>query len=183
MRTLRLLLALVLAAPAHLAGAQSSPAGTTTVIVVRHAEKLAEPAADPLLTPAGTARAAALAAALQDAHVDAVITTQFQRSRLTAAPSATAFALVPEVVDARAPNHAQAVAAAALSHRGRTVLVVGHSNTVSAIVAALGAHEPGPLCDGDYDDLFVVTVPPTGPARVVHAHYGAAARDAGCRAM
>jgi broad specificity phosphatase PhoE len=182
MRSLRLFLALVLLAPAIPAGAQSSPA-STTVILVRHGEKMAEPAADPLLTAAGSARAEALAAALKGAHVDAIVTTQFQRTRLTAAPEAASLGLTPEVVDARAPSHAQAVADAVLKHRGQTVLVVGHSNTVPAIVAALGAPKPADICDGDYDDLFVVTIPAQGVPRVVHAKYGAPARDAGCAAM
>lgn len=37
--------------------AQSAPAPSTTIILVRHAEKAAEPAADPGLTPLGVARA------------------------------------------------------------------------------------------------------------------------------
>jgi hypothetical protein len=44
---------------------------------------------------------------------------------------------VPDV-PARA-RHAQDVAHAALAHEGGVVLVVGHSNTVPGIIAALGA--------------------------------------------
>ena len=183
MRLLRAVLAcLAIAAPL---GAQGPAAGSTTVIVVRHAEKEAEPAADPALTAAGSARAQALAAALKDAHVTAVVSTQFARTRLTATPAATMAGRTIEVSDARAPDHPAVLAASLLAaHRGETVLVVGHSNTVPAIVAALGAPRPAAICDAEYDNMYVVTVPPTGPATVVHAHYGAASpADASCAGM
>jgi len=57
-------------------------------------------------------------------------------------------------------------------HAGEVVLVSGHSNTVTAIVAALGAPEPPPIEDWDYDDLFVVTIAPGQEAGVVHLSYG-----------
>ena len=158
---------------ALLFAASAARAQTTTVIVVRHAEKGAEPASDPPLTAAGTARAELLADMVRDAGVSAVITTQFQRTRMTGAAAAARLGILPEVVDARAPMHAKAVADTVLmKHRGQTVLVVGHSNTVPEIVAALGAPKPQPICDEGYDNAFVVTIPLSGPASVVRLHYG-----------
>ncbi len=58
-------------------------------------------------------------------------------------------------------------------HAGEVILVSGHSNTVTAIVTALGAPEPPPVEDWDYDDLFVVTIGPGGDASVMHLSYGA----------
>ena len=151
-------------------------AQTTTVIVVRHAEKAAEPATDPILSPAGTARAEALVELVKDAGVQATISTQFQRTRMTAAPTAAKLGLTNEVLDARLP--ARGVADSILAkHRGQTVLVVGHSNTVPDIVAALGAPKPAAICDDGYDNAFVVTVPASGPASVTRLHFGA---RAGC---
>jgi broad specificity phosphatase PhoE len=166
----RALVALLLvAAPLRALAAQAS----TTVIVVRHAEKAAEPAADPALTATGSARANALLDLVRDAGVQAVITTQFQRTRLTAAPVASALGLTTEIVDARAPQHAKAVADSVLmKHRGQTVLVVGHSNTVPDIVAALGAPRPAAICDDGYDNAYIVTVPASGTASVARIHYG-----------
>ena len=156
--------------------ASAGRAQTTTVIVVRHAEKNAEPAADPELSTSGAARAQALADMVRSAHVQAVISTQFQRTRQTAAPTAGALGLSTEIVDARAPQHARLVADSILTrHRGQTVLVVGHSNTVPDIVAALGAPRPADICDAGYDNMFVVTVPASGPASVTQLHYGAKA--------
>jgi broad specificity phosphatase PhoE len=183
MRLLRAALACLVLAAAPVRA--QAPAGSTTIIVVRHAEKEAEPAADPSLSAAGSARAEALAAALKDAHVTAVISTQFARTRLTAAPTATMAGRTVEQSDARAPDHVAVLASSLFAaHRGETVLVVGHSNTVPAIVAALGAPRPAAICDAEYDNMYVVTVPPAGPATVVHAKYGAASpADATCPAM
>ena len=173
-RFIRVFAALIVLAP--VASAQSGPAGTTTFIVVRHAEKGAEPAADPPLTAAGTARAEALAELVKDAGVKAIVSTQFQRTRLTVTPAATRLGLTTEILDARITPRATADSLLA-RHRGHTVLVVGHSNTVPAIIAGLGAPQPAEICDAGYDNAFIVTVPPSGPASVVRLHYGA---KAGC---
>ncbi len=149
---------------------------TTTVILVRHAEKAAQPEGDPHLSAEGRARADALARALKDAGVTAVITTQYRRTIETGAPTAEEFHLTPEVVSATSnvPEHASAVAEAVMKHAGGTVLVVGHSNTVAAIAQALGAPRPAELCDAEYDALFVVSVTAEGRATVVKARYGKA---------
>ncbi len=155
----------------------------TTVIVVRHAEKAAQPTQDPALTAEGLARAQALAEALESANVTAVVTTQFTRTKETAAPTAQEFHVTPVVVPATSdvPAQARAVAAAVMQHAGGTVLVVGHSNTVGAIVAALGGRRPAELCDAEYDAMFVVSVQPDGRGTVIKAHYGKATPvAAGC---
>jgi len=63
-------------------------------------------------------------------------------------------------------------------HAGQTVLVVGHSNTVPKIVEALGAAAPPPICDQDYDDLYIVSIPSEGKPRLMHARYGEPAHAA-----
>jgi broad specificity phosphatase PhoE len=73
-----------------------------------------------------------------------------------------------------AAQHAKAVADQVLKHAGGTVLVVGHSNTVPAIIGALGAPQPRDLCDSEYDQLFVVIIGDAGPPRLVRSRYGAA---------
>jgi broad specificity phosphatase PhoE len=158
--------------------------GTTTIVLVRHAEKAAEPAADPPLTAEGEARAQALLEAVAEMPVHAIVSTGFARTRATAAPLAARRGLVPEIVDARARDHARLVAEGILAHhRGETVVVVGHSNTVPDIVAALGAPKPTAICDSEYDNLFIVRVPTSGPATVERRHYGAPSVVAGCSAM
>ncbi len=156
----------------------------TTVILVRHAEKAALPAEDPALTAEGQARAQALMAIARDAGVTAIITTQFARTRETARPAAEALHITPEIVSAGGAQHAEEVARVIYRHSGGVVLVVGHSNTIPAIAAALGAPRPPPICDSEYDGLYFVTVPASGPARVIHARYGEPAPAlAGCGGM
>lgn len=163
-----------------------APAAVTTVILVRHAERAAEPGNDPALSEAGLARSRALADVLLDFPVDAVITTQFKRTQLTAAQVAQAHRLALEVVSSagNAARHAEAVAAAVRRHAGHTVLVVGHSNTVPAIIAALGGPRLPDLCDNEYASLFVMMIPPSGAPRLLRSRYGAADEPVeGCPAM
>jgi broad specificity phosphatase PhoE len=164
---------------------QAIQAPPTVVLLVRHAEKAAQPAQDPPLTEAGASRAQALVAVARDAGVTAIITTQFVRTKSTAEPTAAALKLTPEVVQAGPmPQHAKAVAEQVMKHAGGTVLVVGHSNTIPAIVGALGAPQPRDLCDSEYDQVFVVVLGDTGPPRLIRSRYGAAnADDPACASM
>ena len=158
----------------------------TVAILVRHAEKADAPANDPPLTAEGSARAQALVEVAKYAGVQAVITTQFARTKLTGEPTAKALGVPNEVVAASGGRHAQDVAdAIRTKHRGHTVLVVGHSNTIPAIVGALGAPRPADLCDSDYDRVFVVIIPDSGPARLVQSRFGAPSPAAatGCPQM
>lgn len=164
---------------------QSTVAPPTVVLLVRHAEKAAQPAQDPPLSEAGEARARALVTVARDAGVTAIITTQYLRTRATAEPTASLLKVTPEIVNAGPmPQHAKAVADAARKHAGGTVLVVGHSNTIPAIVGALGAPQPRELCDSEYDQLFVVVLGDAGPPRLIRSRFGAASvEDAACAAM
>lgn len=146
------------------------------VLVVRHAEKV-DNSTDPALSPAGNARAMALAEALADANVDHVIVTQRQRTRLTAGPLMAQRGLAAEVVpfSSDMARHVEDVATAIRRQAGKVVLVVGHSNTVPAIVHALGGPKMPDLCDARYAALFAVVPGAVGaPARVVVSNVGAA---------
>jgi broad specificity phosphatase PhoE len=144
------------------------------VIVVRHAEKAEAPAGDVTLNDSGQARAEELAMALAEARIDTIVVTQFRRARDTAAPLAQALKLTPAVVEAGddTARHAREVADA-VRRGGHSVLVVGHSNTVPAIIAALGGPAMQELCETEYANLFTLALVPGQPARLVHGHYGA----------
>jgi broad specificity phosphatase PhoE len=144
------------------------------VILVRHAEKAAAPKGDVALSDAGLVRAEALAAALADAHVDAIVTTQLRRTRETAAPLAAKRHLTPVVVPTgeNIDAHARAVAEA-LRDLGPVVLVVGHSDSVPAIIHALGGPSLPALCETQYAQLFTMVTMPGKPPRLVRSTYGA----------
>ena len=149
------------------------------VVLVRHAERAAEPAGDPGLTLAGEQRAQALAQALAGLRVNAIITTQFRRTRDTAAPLARALGVQPLVIDAKA-GHVRAVADAVRAQTG-VVLVVGHSNTVTAVLAALDGPKLAELCETSFHHAFVLQ-PAELPPRWAQFSYGMASTPpaAGC---
>lgn len=184
-RVLFLLAALTVAGAS--APAQGRPAGDKLVFVVRHAEKANATDADPSLSEAGKARAEALAYALHDAGVTSILVTARKRTAETAAPLATALELTSHVVPfgTGTAEHAALVAKAVAEQRGGAVLVVGHSNTVNAIIAALGGPRMPDLCDAAYANLFIVRLPANGPPTLVRARFGADdhAESATCAGM
>lgn len=162
---------------AALLSARSAAAQPSTVILVRHAERGTVPANDPALSEAGSARALALKEALAGAGVTAVVTTHLQRTVLTARPLADSLGITPVMVRAGSPlqAHLDSVAATVRRHpAGSVVLVVGHSNTIPGIVAALGGPRLPDLCDTQYASLFVLSWGGTGEPRLIRATYGAA---------
>ena len=175
---------LLVALPVHV----HAQAPVTTVILVRHGEKSAEPGADPALSAAGEARARALAVALQGTKVAAIFTTPFKRTNATAAPLAGANGITPieMPVSVGAPAYAKAVADSIAAHfTGRTVVVVGHSNTIPAVLAALGGPKMSDLCDNEYSTMFRVTMDGSSAPKVVASRYGAPdpAGNGGCQVM
>jgi phosphohistidine phosphatase SixA len=156
--------------------AADSPAApeTTTVYIVRHAEKSARRPGDPDpdISDDGQRRAKALAKRLGGVGITAIIATQFKRTQETAQPLASAAGLTPEIVPAGDEYHADAVAAAVMRHRGGKILVVGHSLTIGPIIAALGGPYTPNLCDTEYSNLFVMYIPPSGQPELKRQHYG-----------
>ncbi len=149
--------------------ASAAPAwAQQTVFVVRHAEKV-DASDDPVLSAAGLARAESLARHLKASGVTAILVNKLQRTQLTAAPLAAQLRLQPEVLDSAKPE--DVVAALRQRHASGVVLVVGHSNTVPAILSLLGCSEKVTLADGDYDDLFVVVPAAQAPAWLLRLKY------------
>ena len=136
-----------------------------TVILSRHAEKAATPPKDPPLTEAGKKRAELLASMLADSGVDAIYVTEYQRTQQTAAPLAERVHVKPTVI-----SDMQQLIAAIRARKNGVVVVVGHSNTLPEIIAALG----GPtvkIADPEYNNLFVLTVGES-QSSLLRLHYG-----------
>jgi phosphohistidine phosphatase SixA len=137
-------------------------ASTTIVVVTRHAEKGADDPKDPSLAPEGVARAERLASifgGVRDGQaIDAIFVTQWKRTGQTARPLATRLG-VPVIIlpadDVDGLRHRIFD-----EYRGKRVLVVAHSNTVTEIVGALadGGEYP-PIADDEYGTSYVVAVP------------------------
>ena len=170
---LPLLLLAFLLTSAHAAAAQER---ATVVILARHAEKVTvDPNdRDPALTEAGQARARALAEALEGAGVDAVITTQYQRTRNTAKPLADALGITPTVIASGPTLLAQIAETIRTRHAGQTVLVVGHSNSIPGTIEALGGPKLPEICESQYANLFVMVLREGEAPTLVRSRYGAA---------
>ncbi len=144
----------------------------TTVILVRHAER--PPGTDPDLLPEGRARAESLAVSLARTTVDAIIHTQFKRTGQTAAPLAAQKGVTPLVVTATGTEvqHAAEVVRSLDGLKGKTVVYVGHSNTVPAVIQALGITPAPVISDTSYANFFIVTRGKGNAATMVRAKYG-----------
>lgn len=148
------------------AWAQAGPAlksnakpAVTTVYLVRHAEKdsTANPA-DPSLSAVGEVRAQALRQLLARRHPVALFTTDTRRTRATLAPLAAATHLEPIIYN---PKETTALAVRLRQeYVGKTVVVVGHSNTLLPLIESLGATPPvEEIGDKEYEYLFTVRIP------------------------
>lgn len=130
-----------------------SARGARWVFVVRHAEKEAD-GEDPPLAAAGRARAERLAMILADAPIAACIATEFRRTRETVEPAANGAGVAVETIPARdLPGLLERLDALP---PGSAALVAGHSNTVGALIAALGSEEQVEIAEGDYGELFAL---------------------------
>jgi broad specificity phosphatase PhoE len=150
-------------------------AGATTVVVVRHAEKdLTANVDDPALTEAGRERAALLARMFGDAkalgHLDAIYVSPALRNRQTAAPLEARLKLSAVVAPAK---DTRGLARRVLhEHPGGRVLIIGHSDTVPGIVAALSGNSEIPeIDDQEYGTMYIVTVPRIGHANLLRLNY------------
>jgi len=133
----------------------------TTVVIARHAEK-----ANDTLTAEGEKRAETLARLLSNTGVSAIFSTNYTRTTETANNTAELFGItiqfyasIQGVVDSIKSDYI-----------GEVVLVVGHSNTVSQTAEALGVSS-APQINGEYDNLFVVTIRPDDTASLTHLKY------------
>ena len=148
--------------PTDIAGAQ--------FVVVRHAEKADDGSKDPPLNAAGSARAQALAVDLRDAPLRAAYATAYRRTQATAAPTANTHSLQVTTYDA----NLQAAEFADLlrrTHADGTVLVVGHSNTIPGIAAALCQCSVPPMGDDEFDRRITIRIDAQGHAALQAGRY------------
>jgi broad specificity phosphatase PhoE len=141
-----------LAALAALIAFASVPAAAQNNIYVMRHLNTAAGQADPDLLPEGGRAAEALAGWFHDERPVAIYVTDYKRTRETVAPLAARLGLTPIVYD---PADTPGLIARVRAEHG-PVLIVGHSNTVPDIVAALGGARPAPLAHEDFGDIWRV---------------------------
>jgi len=146
---------------------------TTTVYIVRHAEKYTMDTTNknPPLNSTGKKRVKALDKRLKGVPLAAVFSTATIRTEETASPLALANGVDVQHYDAK--NLAALVEKIKASYPGKNVLVVGHSNTVRPTVNALGGVATKEnIPDYVYNLIYTVTIDAAGKVDVVQGTYG-----------
>ncbi|GAB4108147.1 MAG: hypothetical protein Kow001_03790 [Acidobacteriota bacterium] len=155
-------------------GGGGTPAGPgiegTTVILVRHAEKV-DDSRDAELSAAGEERAELLARMLMHADVRGLLASEFQRTQQTLRPLAEALGLPIRIVPADQPHEALAVAVR--GNRGHTTVIASHVDRIPVLLRELAGVEIEPIAEDEYNRLYIVTMLGEGKARVLELRYGA----------
>jgi phosphohistidine phosphatase SixA len=129
---------------------------TTTYYLIRHAEKDRSNKANrnPHLTEKGLERAEKWANTFKDVKFDAVYSTDYNRTKETALPTAKANNLELKLYN---PSGIK-IADFLTETEGKNVLIVGHSNTTPAFVnQLLGENKYDDIADDNNANLYIVT--------------------------
>ena len=164
------------------------PPAPTIVLVIRHAERNdGAPACTPatiymranpplaLDTAGESPRAKALAHVAGEAGLAAIYAGEFCRTQQTVQPLATQIGLAVTVVNQFAVDgsvNVDDVVTQIKSHKGKVVLVAGHTNTVPVIIDKLGGGTITAIPEDDFDNMYVVRIPRwLGKTKVVRLKY------------
>ena len=140
----------------NIAFAQQETA-VTKIFIVRHAEK--ETGKDPVLTPAGNTRAGDLMRTLQNEGIQKIYVSQYRRTQNTGDSLRLQFKI--DTVHYAADTICDNLINAIMEHGdfGKTILIIGHSNTLPQIIRKLGVtdYPYGDIPDNEFDNLFMIT--------------------------
>jgi len=129
----------------------------STYYFIRHAEKDRNNPedVDPELNQRGLGRAMHWAEILTDIPLDAIYSTDYERTTMTAAPAAVKQDITVQYYDPGNINIEQFKT----DNLGKNVLVVGHSNTTPDFVnKIIGEDKYSPMDDYDNGSLFIVQI-------------------------
>lgn len=130
----------------------------TTYYFIRHAEKDRSNALErnPHLTQKGLERAQKWSEIFGNIEFDAVYSTNYHRTKQTAQPTADRNKLEITIYD---PNNIDTPKAFLEDNKGKTVLVVGHSNTTPAFVnAIIDQKKYEDIEDSNNGNVYIVTI-------------------------
>jgi 2,3-bisphosphoglycerate-dependent phosphoglycerate mutase len=178
-----LVLITLLAASAFPATVTAIDQPSTTIILVRHAEKKIVPPEnkDPDLSPAGVARAGELVRMFSDSGITAIYATQYKRTQQTVKPLADKLRLPVTQVEAK--QTAELVKQIRARGTGQVIFIAGHNNSVPEIIAAMGGPQLPIIPETEYDNLFILTVQSDGSAKLFKMKYGSAMAPSGNQGM
>lgn len=136
----------------------------TTFILVRHAEKSTNHPNDPDLSDEGKFRAKGLAKKLEYARIDIALSTPFKRTHQTLTPVTNQKSL--EIIEYD-PNDKNFIKNIYKIHKGKSILIAGHSNTIPSYVNQLASTDLEQLDESEYDKIFIVTLKKMGKGKVL----------------
>ena len=148
---------------------------TTTIIFFRHAEQTSHDEADPPLSEAGQRRVAELTRQLVDADVvagiDAIYSTPYIRSLETARPLADRLDLPINTYSA--DDTEEILDTILKNHKGKIILVIGHSSTLPVLIANLGASKKVPaIAQNEFDNIYIISIPWFGKTKTIRLRIG-----------
>jgi len=149
------------------------------IFLVRHGDTVREKDnPDVPLSEPGERRADALAALLRDSGINVIYTTGLQRTVKTAEPLAKLLGVEPKLQPELRPrakpkpsdfeNFANLLRA---EHSGDVVLAVLHSNSVPALIKALGHQTVVKIPATEFDNFFVIIPRAEAPPTVLRLRY------------
>jgi len=130
--------------------------GVFTIYLVRHSEKdlSSNNSADPPLTPCGEQRSESLSRFLRDVKLDVIYSTDYDRTKKTALPTAISKGLqIKEYNDEELIDFSKL-----LIKNKQDALVVGHSNTTGVLAGLLVGEEIGEFDLDIYDRVYQVAI-------------------------
>lgn len=129
----------------------------STFYFIRHAEKDRSDSEniDPELTQKGLGRAMHWAEILDEVPIDAIYSTDYERTQMTAAPMAVKKNLTVQIYDPRLIDIEQFKA----ENLNKKVFIVGHSNSTPEFVnKMIGQDKYGQIDDRQNGSLFIVEI-------------------------
>lgn len=149
---------------------ETQPDTATTFILVRHAETTGI-GSNPNLSAEGESRAEELSRMMTEVDLDAIYSTNFNRTMQTAQYTAAAKGISVSQYDPF--NPASLIDNVLQNFPEGVVLVVGHSNTTAAMLNAMaGSNEFADIPEDQFDNLYIVHVAERGRSKVIHLKYG-----------
>ena len=127
-----------------------------TIYLVRHSEKdlSSNNSADPSLTKCGKQRSENLSVFLKDVPLDAIYSTDYNRTKNTALPTATSRDIKVTEYDALELKSFSKL----LVDREQNALVIGHSNTTGVLAGLLIGKEIGAFDLNIYNRIYQVVM-------------------------
>ncbi|MBK7812620.1 MAG: histidine phosphatase family protein [Saprospiraceae bacterium] len=141
----------------------------TTIILVRHAEKIGETdELDPVL---GLNRSQELARMYSNSSIQHIYSSNYNRTIKTAQPLADLLGLQINLYST--DNLAILTQKIKSEHKGEVILVIGHSNTIPKTIQLLDSATSFPdIPSHEYDNLYTVILTENAKTKVIKKKYG-----------